>query len=142
LKRRAAAECAAINLRHYAADKDLPDTGRLQDLGLCAAQFIRAGNRVLCQCGMRHNRSALVAGVILTHLGRQGSDAGALVRSKRQGALYNRSFANYLMGSAQRRMAETQPRSSLTNSPSSFRLRSEIAQWAMPACVKETMLKP
>jgi protein-tyrosine phosphatase len=81
-------------------DKELPDTARLQDLARCAAQFIRTGNRVLCHCGMGHNRSALVAGVILTYLGMPGRDAVALIRSKRQGALYNRAFAGYLMGLA------------------------------------------
>jgi hypothetical protein len=47
---------------------------------------------------MGHNRSALLAGLILTSLGMPGADAVALLRQKRQGALYNKTFASYLQG--------------------------------------------
>jgi protein-tyrosine phosphatase len=42
---------------------------------------------------MGHNRSALLAGLILTYLGMTGYDAVTLLRQKRQGALYNKTFA-------------------------------------------------
>jgi hypothetical protein len=34
---------------------------------------------------------------LLNHLGMSGEQAVTLIRSKRQGALYNKVFANYLM---------------------------------------------
>ena len=42
------------------------------------------------------NRSALVAGLVLTYLGMKGEDAVALLREKRPGALFNENFAAYL----------------------------------------------
>jgi protein-tyrosine phosphatase len=39
------------------------------------------------------NRSALVAGLVLTYLGMKGEDAVALLRGKRPGALFNENFA-------------------------------------------------
>jgi protein-tyrosine phosphatase len=45
---------------------------------------------------MGHNRSALLAGLILVYGGLSGAQAVALVRAKRQGALYNKTFAAYL----------------------------------------------
>jgi protein-tyrosine phosphatase len=45
---------------------------------------------------MGFNRSALVAGLVLTYLGMKGDDAVALVREKRPGALFNDKFAAYL----------------------------------------------
>jgi protein-tyrosine phosphatase len=78
-------------------DRDLPDLKRLHALAHLGARMIKQGHRVLCHCGMGHNRSALLAGVILNHLGMSGEQAVTLIRSKRQGALYNKVFANYLM---------------------------------------------
>jgi len=51
---------------------------------------------VLAHCGMDLNRSALVAGLVLTYLGMKGEDAVALLREKRPGALFNENFAAYL----------------------------------------------
>jgi protein-tyrosine phosphatase len=45
---------------------------------------------------MGFNRSALVAGLVLTYLGIKGEDAVALLREKRPGALFNENFAAYL----------------------------------------------
>jgi protein-tyrosine phosphatase len=50
----------------------------------------------VAHCGMGLNRSALVAGLVLTYLGVKGADAVALLREKRPGALFNDNFANYL----------------------------------------------
>uniref|UniRef100_UPI00397E2A95 hypothetical protein n=1 Tax=Salmonella sp. SAL4450 TaxID=3159905 RepID=UPI00397E2A95 len=43
-----------------------------------------------------HNRSALLAGLILVYRGMPGAQAVNLLRHKRQGALYNKTFAAYL----------------------------------------------
>ncbi len=77
-------------------DDDLPDLDRLHALGLMAASLIRKGQKVLVHCTMGLNRSALLAGVILCHLGYTGADATARVRERRPGALYNDTFAGYL----------------------------------------------
>ncbi len=37
-----------------------------------------------------------MAGLILTNLGMSGKDAVHLIRAKRQGALYNKAFADYI----------------------------------------------
>jgi protein-tyrosine phosphatase len=45
---------------------------------------------------MGFNRSALVAGVILTELGMTGCEAVETLRARRPGALFNEVFADYL----------------------------------------------
>lgn len=79
-------------------DKDLPNLEALHELAKLGARMIQMGNRVLCHCGMGHNRSALLAGLILTYLGTSGCDAVEMIRLKREGALYNHNFASYLEG--------------------------------------------
>ena len=77
-------------------DKDLPDLHKLHELAQLGASLIANGGKVLSHCGMGHNRSALLAGLILTYLGMSGADAVTLIRSKRKGALYNQCYADYL----------------------------------------------
>ncbi len=77
-------------------DEDLPDLGKLKAVARLGASLIQAGQKVLSHCGMGFNRSALVAGMILVHLGLSGEEAYQLLRSKRPGALFNEVFANYL----------------------------------------------
>lgn len=77
-------------------DKELPDLQKLHELGRLGASLVSSGYKVLSHCGMGHNRSALLAGVILTYLGMTGEEAVALLRQKRQGALYNRVYASYV----------------------------------------------
>jgi hypothetical protein len=60
------------------------------------ARLVADGERVLAHCGMGLNRSALVAGLVLTYLGMKGEDAVALLRGKRPGALFNEDLAAYL----------------------------------------------
>jgi protein-tyrosine phosphatase len=79
-------------------DKDLPDVHKLHELAKLGASLVKHGHRVLSHCGMGHNRSALLAGLILTYLGMTGADAVTLIRQKRRGALYNKTFASYLQG--------------------------------------------
>jgi protein-tyrosine phosphatase len=79
-------------------DRDLPDLTKLHDLAKLGASLVENGHRVLAHCGMGHNRSALLAGLILTYLGMTGADAVTLLRQKRRGALYNKTFASYLQG--------------------------------------------
>jgi len=85
-------------------DKELPDLNTLHALAQLGARLMQQGHRVLSHCGMGHNRSALLAGLILTYLGMPGADAVALLRQKRQGALYNKTFASYLQGLSQGQM--------------------------------------
>ncbi|HEY2434005.1 MAG TPA: hypothetical protein VGI12_15125, partial [Vicinamibacterales bacterium] len=50
-------------------DEQMPDQARLEAVAMMGAHLIRSGHRVLSHCGMGFNRSALVAGRILHHLG-------------------------------------------------------------------------
>ncbi|SFB91188.1 protein-tyrosine phosphatase family protein [Spirosoma endophyticum] len=77
-------------------DQHLPDLKKLHDLARLGANLINSGHQVLSHCGMGHNRSALLAGLVLTYLGLSGKEAVRLLRAKRQGALYNKEFAAYL----------------------------------------------
>jgi protein-tyrosine phosphatase len=77
-------------------DEDLPDLEKLHAVAKMGARLIRNGERVLAHCGMGLNRSALVAGLILTYLGMKGDEAVNLLRHKRPGALFNDNFAAYL----------------------------------------------
>jgi protein tyrosine/serine phosphatase len=85
-----------LYIYHHIYDEDLPDLDRLQALGRLGAELIRAGHKVLSHCGMGFNRSALVAGVILTELGLDGQQAVERLRQRRPGALFNDKFAAYL----------------------------------------------
>ena len=78
-------------------DEELPDPARLEAVAMMGAHLIRSGHRVLSHCGMGFNRSALVAGRILHHLG--GMSGAAVVdrlRERRPGALFNDVFAEHL----------------------------------------------
>jgi hypothetical protein len=77
-------------------DQELPDLHQLHALAQLGARLVAQGQRVLVHCAMGHNRSALLAGVILTYLGMSGADAVARLRQRRHGALYNTHFATYL----------------------------------------------
>lgn len=77
-------------------DDDLPDLRRLHGLAALGACLVRAGQPVLSHCGAGFNRSALLAGLILTDLGWKGSDALSRLRERRPGALFNERFAAYL----------------------------------------------
>jgi protein-tyrosine phosphatase len=58
--------------------------------------MVESGHTVLSHCGMGFNRSALLAGLILVHLGMSGEEAFAHLRKCRPGALFNEVFADYL----------------------------------------------
>lgn len=77
-------------------DEGLPDLEKLNALAQFAAALIKQGHKVLSHCGMGYNRSALVAGLILIHLGMDGDSAVRLLRERRPGALFNEKFAAYL----------------------------------------------
>jgi len=77
-------------------DDDLPDLAKLNAVARLGAQLVQDGHKVLAHCGLGLNRSALMAGLILNHLGMKGSDAVSLLRERRPGALYNETFASYL----------------------------------------------
>ncbi len=77
-------------------DRDLPDLQKLHAIARLAAGMIQGDQRVLTHCKMGHNRSALLAGIILTYLGLSGEEAFHLLRLKQTTALYNPDFADYL----------------------------------------------
>ena len=76
---------------------EVPDVTILQDIARLGASLLTNGHKVLCQCGMGHNRSALVAGMILLQRGLGGTEVVDLICRHRDGALYNRVFRNYLL---------------------------------------------
>lgn len=78
-------------------DEELPDPARLEAVAMMGAHLIRSGHRVLSHCGMGFNRSALVAGRILHHLGMSGADVVSRLRERRPGALFNDVFAEHLI---------------------------------------------
>jgi len=57
-------------------DEDLPSLPKLHGIARLGASLVREGHCVLSHCGMGLNRSALVAGLILTELGMPGPDVG------------------------------------------------------------------
>lgn len=77
-------------------DAALPDLVKLHAVARLGAHLVTEGHTVLSHCGLGFNRSALVAGLILTYLGWSGADAVALLRLRRPGALFNETFADYL----------------------------------------------
>jgi protein-tyrosine phosphatase len=77
-------------------DEELPDLEKLHAVARMGAALIRSGHKVLSHCGMGLNRSALMAGLILTYLGVKGPAAVELIRQRRPGALFNENFASYL----------------------------------------------
>lgn len=77
-------------------DEGLPDIAKLKAVACLGATMLEAGHKVLSHCGMGFNRSALVAGLILNHLGMKGSECVERIKRKRQGALFNEIFAEYL----------------------------------------------
>ena len=79
-------------------DEGLPDMPKLHAVARMGADLVKSGHRVLSHCGMGFNRSALVAGLILHHLGMPGPEAVSLLRQRRPGALFNEVFAEYLLG--------------------------------------------
>jgi hypothetical protein len=77
-------------------DDELPNLTKLRGVARLGASLVREGHRVLSHCGLGFNRSALVAGLILTELGVTGPDAVERLRVRRPGALFNDRFATYL----------------------------------------------
>ncbi len=77
-------------------DEDLPARAKLHGIARLGATLIREGHVVLSHCGMGFNRSALVAGLILTELGMPGPHAVSRLRERRPGALFNDRFAEFL----------------------------------------------
>jgi protein-tyrosine phosphatase len=77
-------------------DDCLPDLNKLHALANLGARLVANGEKLLVHCGLGFNRSALVAGLVLTYLGMKGQDAVARLRERRPGALFNENFAAYL----------------------------------------------
>ena len=77
-------------------DEALPNMTKLHGVAKLGAELVKGGHNVLSHCGMGLNRSALLAGLILHHLGMPGPEAVVRLRERRPGALYNDRFAEYL----------------------------------------------
>ena len=78
------------------ADDGLPNLDKLDALAEFGASLIRQKHRVLVHCGMGFNRSALLAGVILHKQGMPGRETVERLRTRRPGALFNETFADFL----------------------------------------------
>jgi len=68
-------------------DEELPDAALLDAVAMMGAHLVRNGHRVLSHCGMGFNRSALVAGRIMHHLGMPGVEVVARLRERRPGGV-------------------------------------------------------
>jgi protein-tyrosine phosphatase len=79
-------------------DNSVPDRSMIQPLAAFLASLYEGGHRVLVHCSMGLNRSPLVAGVVLHHLGWKGCDAVERLRERRPGALFNEHYSGYLEG--------------------------------------------
>lgn len=77
-------------------DENLPDLIKLHAVARLGASLVEQGHKVLCHCLMGFNRSALVAGLILVYFGMSGEEVVKQLQSKRAGALYNETFADFL----------------------------------------------
>ena len=89
-------QCLYVYFPFADDDEALPDLIKLRAIARLGASLVREGHRVLSHCGMGYNRSALVAGLILTELGMPGPEAVARLRERRPGALYNDRFAEFV----------------------------------------------
>lgn len=78
-------------------DGDLPNLERLHAVARLGADLVGRGHKLLSHCGMGLNRSAMVAALILMHHGMTGPQAVERLRARRAGALFNETFANYLL---------------------------------------------
>lgn len=78
-------------------DGELPDLDRLHAVAKLGAELVKRGDRVLAHCGLGLNRSALMVALVLRYLGMDGEAAVARCRERRDGALYNKVFADYLL---------------------------------------------
>ena len=78
-------------------DEKLPDLTKLHAVAKLGASLVMHKHRVLTHCCMGFNRSALMAGLILCELGHSGPQALERVRERRPGALFNETFAEYLV---------------------------------------------
>ena len=83
-------------------DEELPDAARLEAVAMMGAHLVRSGHRVLAHCSMGFNRSALIAGRILHHLGMPGPAVVDRLRERRPGALFNEIFAAHLQSCSPR----------------------------------------
>lgn len=81
---------------HPIYDEHLPDLEPFHAVAQMAAHLIRQQRKVLSHCGLGFNRSALMAGVIMTELGVPGGVAVERLRARRPGALFNDQFSSYL----------------------------------------------
>jgi protein-tyrosine phosphatase len=78
-------------------DEDLPDLDRLHAVAKLGAELVRRRDRVLAHCGLGMNRSALMVALILRYLGMDAQAAVERCRERRPGALFNQTFADYLL---------------------------------------------
>jgi len=78
-------------------DDALPDEQKLTGLGQLVAHLVSAGQVVLIHCFMGLNRSNLLAAAAMTNLGMEGKKAVEHLQSLQPAALYNETYADYVM---------------------------------------------
>lgn len=86
-------------------DGDLPNLDRLHAISRLCADLAGREHAILIHCGLGLNRSALLAGLVLVELGMTPAQALARVRQRRPGALFNETFAGYLLSHTPRHIA-------------------------------------
>jgi hypothetical protein len=76
----------------------IEDPDAIHALGREVAQMVTAGQRVVVNCAAGLNRSGLIVGRTLIHLGHTPRDAIRLIRAARgEHALFNRAFEEFLL---------------------------------------------
>ena len=76
----------------------LPNQEKLHALSTMVARLVETDHRVLVHCMWGLNRSCLVAGTVLTHLGMEGARAVEHLQQINSSALYNPVFETFLRG--------------------------------------------
>jgi protein-tyrosine phosphatase len=74
----------------------LPNLDKLHALSTMVARLVETDHRVLVHCLWGLNRSCLVAGTVLTHLGMDGRQALEHLQQLNSAALYNPVFEDFL----------------------------------------------
>jgi hypothetical protein len=76
----------------------IEDPDAIHELGRAVADMVTAGQRVVVNCAAGLNRSGLIVGRALIHLGHSPRNAIRLIRAARgEHALFNRAFEEFLL---------------------------------------------
>jgi len=91
------------------------DSGEVNESGVreaarLVANRVREGKRVLVHCAAGLNRSGIVSARALMFMGYEVEDAIARVRERREGALFNRTFVEWLYKEGGKTVPESEKR--------------------------------